>query len=61
MIQFKNFEMAKGGKEKIIIVNARNKCVETVISWVGEIASEKVYFVACSIYFGKEKRLRSLL
>lgn len=32
MIQFKNFEMAKGGKEKFIIVNARNKCVETLIS-----------------------------
>ena len=46
LIQFNDFEMAKGGKEKFVIVNAKNKYVETVISWVGEIASEKVYFGA---------------
>lgn len=29
LIQFNDFEMVKGGKEKFIIVNARNKCVES--------------------------------
>lgn len=29
-------EMVKGGKEKLITIDSRKRCVETVIFWVGK-------------------------
>lgn len=55
LIQFNDFEMVKGGKEKFIVVNAKNKYVETVVSRVGEIASEKVYLLAVQYTLGKRR------